>query len=94
MENENIKNNILEKIYFSQEEKIDEIIKQTMKEIKDKLNDINTEEIIEKYNIKEIKDLIEKIEENNNIKISYLIREIYKQGFADGVGLIKECIDK
>ena len=91
---ENKGNQMLEKIYFSQEEKIDATIKQSMREIKDKLNEVNIEEIIEKYDIKEIKDLIEKIEENNNIKLAYLIKKIYEQGFADGVNLIKECTDK
>ena len=85
-----MENKILERIYFSQEEKIDEIIKQTNIKIKDKLKEIKKEEILKKYDIKEIKELIENIEENNNIKISYLIKEIYKQGFIDGVKIVRE----
>ena len=84
-------NKILEKIYLLQEEKIDKIIRQINIEIKNKLKKINKEEILKKYNIKEISQLIEDIEENNNIKMSYLMKEIYKQGFIDGVNLIEEC---
>ena len=94
MEGKNIKNKILENIYLSQEEKIDELIKNTNAIVKNKLNKIDKEKVLEKYNIKEVKDLIEKIEENNNMKTSYIIKEIYKQGFADGVNLLRECIDK
>ena len=49
-------------------------------------------QILEKYNNKELNDLINKIEENNNIKISYLSKKIYKQGFIDGVNLLLECL--
>ena len=62
MEGKNIKNKILENIYLSQEEKIDELIKNTNAIVKNKLNKIE--------------------------------KEIYKQGFADGVNLLRECIDK
>ncbi len=92
MNSENIKNKLLEKIYLSQEEKIDEIIKEAKNELNNKLIKTNKEIILEKYNNKELNDLINKIEENNNIKISYLSKKIYKQGFIDGVNLLLECL--
>ena len=92
MKSENIKNKLLEKIYLSQEEKIDEIIKEAKNELNNKLIKTNKEIILEKYNNKELNDLINKIEENNNIKISYLSKKIYKQGFIDGVNLLLECL--
>ena len=45
-----------------------------------------------KYNNKELNNLINKIKENNNIKISYLSRILYEQGFIDGVNLLLECL--
>lgn len=92
MNSENIKNKLLEKIYLSQEEKIDEIIKEAKNELNNKLIKTNKEIILEKYNNKELNNLINKIEENNNIKISYLSKKIYKQGFIDGVNLLLECL--
>ena len=92
MNSENIKNKLLEKIYLSQEEKIDEIIKEAKNELNNKLIKTNKEIILEKYNNKELNNLINKIEENNNIKISYLSKKIYEQGFIDGVNLLLECL--
>lgn len=92
MNSENIKNKLLEKIYLSQEEKIDEIIKEAKNELNNKLIKTNKEIILEKYNNKELNDLINKIEENNNVKISYLSKKIYEQGFIDGVNLLLECL--
>lgn len=92
MNSENIKNKLLEKIYLSQEEKTDEIIKEAKNELNNKLIKTNKEIILEKYNNKELNNLINKIEENNNIKISYLSKKIYEQGFIDGVNLLLECL--
>ena len=94
MENKKIKNKILEKIFLAREEKIDDILKSSVKEINKKLINTNKNEILKKYNDKELFNLIENIEENYNIKISYLNEKIYEQGFIDGVNLIIECLNK
>lgn len=86
--------NIIEKIYNSQVEKIDKIIRKTNTEIKDKLNIIDIETVIENSkNPKELKEIFNKIENNYNIKITRYNEEIYKQGFVDGVKLIIECLN-
>ena len=79
MENqENLKEkNIIEIIYNSQEEQIDKIIKKANKEIKEELKTINTEAAIE---------------DNYNIKITKYNKEMYKQGFIDGVNLMINCL--
>ena len=79
MEEENLKEkDIIEIIYNSQEEQIDKIIKKANKEIKEDLKTINTEAAIE---------------DNYNIKITKYNKEIYKQGFIDGVNLIINCLN-
>ena len=92
---ENTEDNLLEKIYLAQEEKIDETIRKTLSEAK--MEKVDAETILEKYdnNTKEeMKKILYKIEENNNIKLAHLTRDIYEQGFKDGVKLILECMDK
>ena len=84
---------ILEQIYLSPESKIDDIIQETNNEIKGKLNKIDIAEILEKYsNDKELQNVFEKIEDNYNIKVSYLNNRIYEQGFIDGVKLMLEAL--
>ena len=84
---------ILEQIYLSPECKIDDIIQETNNEIKGKLNKIDIAEILEKYsNDKELQNVFEKIEDNYNIKVSYLNNRIYEQGFIDGVKLMLEAL--
>ena len=85
---------MLEKIFLAREEKIDNILKSSIKKINKKLINTNKDEILKKYNDKELFNLIENIEENYNIKISYLNEKIYEQGFIDGVNLIIECLNK
>ena len=95
MENqENLKEkDILEIIYNSQEEQIDEIIKKANKEIKEELKIINTETAIgNSNNPKELKEIFNKIEDNYNIKITKYNKEIYKQGFIDGINLMINCL--
>lgn len=84
---------ILEQIYLSQESKIDDIIQEANNEIKGKLNKIDIAEILEKYsNDKELQNVFEKIEDNYNIKVGYLNKKIYEQGFIDGVKLMLEAL--
>lgn len=92
MENNIKENNLIEKIYFMQEDVIDEIIKKVNKDLERKLQKIDLEKIFEnKSETKELKEIFNKIEDNYNLKISKYNEEIYKQGFIDGVHLILEC---
>ena len=85
---------IIEIIYKSQEEHIDKIIKKVNQEIKEELKTINTETIMENTNNpKELKEIFNKIEDEYNIKISKYNKEMYKQGFIDGVNLMINCLN-
>lgn len=93
----NLKNfeekDMINMIYQSQEEKIDEILKNVDKKLKDQLEVIASERIVEDSNCKEqAKEMLNKIEENYSIKITEYNKEIYKQGFIDGVNLILNCL--
>ena len=94
MEEEKLKEkDIIEIIYKSQEEQIDKIIKKANKEIKEELKTINTETAIgNSNNPKELKEIFNKIEYNYNIKITKYNKEMYKQGFIDGVNLMINCL--
>ena len=84
---------IINIIYYAQEEKIDKILKKADERLEDKLEKINLERIIEDSNCaKELKEVFNKIEDNNNIKITEYNKELYKQGFIDGVNLIVNCL--
>ena len=84
---------IIEIIYNSQEEQVDKIIKKANKEIKEELKTINTETAIgNSNNPKELKDIFNKIEDNYNIKITKYNKEMYRQGFIDGVNLMINCL--
>ena len=83
-----MKNDIIEKIYQSRYEDLDEIIIKKIKENKNKfkkLNEINIRDLKIK---KQIEDTMNDIEENNNIKNSIIREEMYKQGLKDGINLI------
>ena len=84
------KEDIIEKIYEMQEEKLYEIIKEKSKEINFKLYKIDAKNINEKNK----NEIINKLEENYNIKISEYAKEFYMQGFRDGVNLIIKCFEK
>ena len=80
-------------IYQAQEEKMNKIIKKVDENIKEKLIKINIERIIEDSNCAEqLKDIFNKIEDNYNIKITEYNKELYKQGFIDGINLILNCL--
>lgn len=86
-----MKNDIIEKIYQSRYEDLDEIIMKKIKENKNKfikLNEINIRDLKIK---KQIEDTMNDIEENNNIKNSIIREEMYKQGLKDGINLIILC---
>ena len=86
---------IVNMIYQSQEEKIDKILKSVDKKLKDQLEVITLERIIEdSYCAEQAKEILNKIEENYNIKITEYNKEIYKQGFIDGVNMLLNCLRK
>ena len=87
-----INKDIIEKIYYAQEKELDKKITQVNQKIKDKIKDIDTRNIEESENSREIKEMLETIEENYSIKIANYIKEYYKQGFVDGVNLMINCL--
>ena len=93
----NLKNlkekDIINIIYYAQEEKIDKILRKTDENIKEKLDKVQLERIIKNSNNeKDLKEILNKIEDNYNIKITEYNKEMYKQGFVDGVNLILNCL--
>ena len=87
-----INKDIIEKIYYAQEKDLDKKITEVNQKIKDKIKDIDTSNIEKSENSREIKEMLETIEENYSIKISNYIKEYYKQGFVDGVNLMINCL--
>ena len=70
-------NQIIKKIYKGEEHKIDNIIKEANKEIKDELKVINIENIIDNVdNPREIRNILNDIEDNYNIK------QLFKKSIA------------
>ena len=70
-------NQIIKKIYKGEEDKIDNIIKEANKEIKDELKVINIENIIDNVdNPREIRNILNDIEDNYNIK------QLFKKSIA------------
>lgn len=94
MDKEKIENTI-ENIYEIKYEILDQKIVQKLKENKYRLEKVEENKIIneikEKLIRKQIEQLLKVIEENNNIKNSIIMKEMYKQGFIDGVNLIIDC---
>ena len=72
---------MLEEIYNIKREEIDLVIKQALKSVQEKLENIDYENN---------KKLIEKIEENYNIKLGAICKELYIKGLKDGINLIIE----
>ena len=87
------KENMINIIYQVQDEKMDEILKKTDEILKDRLKKIDFKNIEEDSNcMKELRKIYNKIEDNYNIKITEYNKEMYKQGFIDGVNLIFTCL--
>lgn len=87
------KENMINIIYQVQDEKIDKILKKTDEILREKLEKIDFNKIEEDPNcIKELRKIFNKIEDNYNIKITEYNKEIYKQGFIDGVNLMIDCL--
>lgn len=83
--------NIIENIYQSKYEELDEKIIKKIKENKNKFLKIKELEIKDIKIRNQIEEQIKKIEENNNIKNAIIKEEMYKQGLKDGINLIILC---
>ena len=73
---------MLEEIYNSKQKEIDSCIKSAIKQVEEKLYKIDYEEN---------KEVADKIEENFNIKLGAICKELYIQGLKDGINLMREC---
>mgnify|MGYP004527449223 FL=1 len=77
---------MLEEIYLERREEIDKIIKKAIKDIEGKLTQVDCSKINkETYNA---------LEENYNLKLSSVAKELYLQGFKDGINLMLEVKEK
>lgn len=81
-------NKMLEQIYYERKEEIDKTIKRALQNIEASLIKIDNNDINENSNIYNI------LEENYNIKLSSICKEIYLQGFKDGINLMLEVKEK
>ena len=81
-------NKMLEQIYYERKEEIDKTIKKALQNIEASLIKIDNNDINENSNIYNI------LEENYNIKLSSICKEIYLQGFKDGINLMLEVKEK
>lgn len=79
---------MLEQIYYERKEEIDKTIKRALQNIEASLIKIDNNDINENSNIYNI------LEENYNIKLSSICKEIYLQGFKDGINLMLEVKEK
>lgn len=62
-------------------------------QIKNELKNVNTEKALENSNNpKELKEIFNKIEDNYHMKITKYNKEMYKQGFIDGIHLMLNCL--
>ena len=89
MEEKLINKDIIEKLYESQEDIINEKIKEADMKIKYKIKDINYTNI---NNESEVVKILEIVEENYNIRIGEYLKELYKQGVIDGINLMINCL--
>lgn len=90
---------MLDDMYNSQIDNLDEIILKKEKEIKNMV-EVDEEKIrifmiknLDKENQEKLKKVFYDIEEKNNIKLSEYSREMYKQGIIDGVNFILNCLN-
>ncbi len=76
---------MLEEIYLKRREVIDHTIRQAIKKVENKLVKIDDVDLAKN------KDLYHIMEENYNIKLGSICKEIYLQGLKDGINLILEA---
>ncbi len=89
MEDKLINKDMLEKLYKSQEDIINEKIREADRKIEYKIKDINYTNI---NNESEVEKILEIVEENYNIRIGEYLKELYKQGVIDGINLMINCL--
>ena len=84
---------VINLIYQARAEKIDEILKNVDEKLKGRVKTVEIKRIIEDSNCeKQLTNELNKIEDNYNMKITEYNKEMYKQGFVDGVNLILNCL--
>ena len=84
---------VINLIYQARAEKIDEILKNVDEKLKGRVKTVEIKRIIEDSNCeKQLIEKLNKIEDNYNMKITEYNKEMYKQGFIDGVNLILNCL--
>lgn len=76
---------MLEEFYLNRRDVIDNIITEAIKKVEDKIKKID-EKDIEKN-----KQLLNIVEENYNIKLGSICKELYLQGLKDGINLMLEA---
>ena len=76
---------MLEEIYLKRREVIDHTKRQAIKKVENKLVKIDDVDLAKN------KDLYHIMEENYNIKLGSICKEIYLQGLKDGINLILEA---
>jgi len=94
--------NILDKIYNARQYDFEQKANLERKELANKLNHVTIEEIEkiihenieEQHKKQELIDKLDKLIENYEIKMAYYMERRYKQGFKDGVNLLKQCEEK
>ena len=79
---------MLEEFYLKRRDVIDNIITEAIKKVEDKIKKID-EKDIEKN-----KQLLNIVEENYNIKLGSICKELYLQGLKDGINLMLEAKEK
>ena len=89
MEDKLINKDMIEKLYKSQEDIINEKIRESDRKIEYKIKDINYTNI---NNESEVEKILEIVEENYNIRIGEYLKELYKQGVIDGINLMINCL--
>ena len=77
---------MLEKIYLERREEIDKIIQKAIKDIEENLVEVDYSKID--------KTTYNALEENYNLKLSNISKELYLQGFKDGVNLMLDIKEK
>ena len=77
---------MLEKIYLERREEIDKIIQKAIKDIEENLVEVDYSKID--------KTTYNALEENYNLKLSNIAKELYLQGFKDGVNFMLDIKEK
>lgn len=88
---------MIEKVFNSEFEEINEILINKRKELGNDIDvDKDTSNILvtikDNEENQKVKDILSNIEEKYDKKISEYNKEMYKKGFIDGVNLIMNCI--